>query len=614
MSDLPVPLPSGAAPPHAPAWLSHDALRWAEPRLPRWAEPRWPALALLLTVIAAILLEPEPPCEVAAPCGPDWLGMIQTGLAVVQLLWYFRLPELTLVSAPVLAVLVATEEFPQPATGDAANAAVIVALALGWAASWQRLALRRRQRRIVEQTAKGARHTLPDGIGPLRRGLVPIVAGLLLCAVAGVTVGLGLRGIHQDEQRAARAESVSAVVTGHGEETLRVRASDGSKLTVDAGFPDDYDTGSAVTVLSDGDWSRLAAEPYDAFGWQLLTLAAGLPGLTLLVVGVLARRRAAALRRAPVSVLRVLQRVDHNVDTWIYAADDTDGRTPLLRCLAYPVPGDRDAEDAEDGPPDEPEGDEDDEDGPLVDTRLREAVLYGLPCDAGELALVTANWDGDSTVLLTAGPARLPTGGKGPELVWPEEDSVEQRDPEPVERIAASMRPAGRPVRWGPGLFARCVAVLGAVFVAGVIKSVSDDLGVGALLPLLGLVWTPGVLAIFLNWRVTADRSGLWLVGAYKVRQVTWEELRGVGYTGGGVLEIRGVGGRTWAPPLGWPWMERRLRLRPSYVRAAEEISAMHTHPEFRPTEESPVSDHGLPLGPPLTVLYVLWAAAVFVL
>ncbi|XES01297.1 hypothetical protein HEP87_63095 [Streptomyces sp. S1D4-11] len=40
--------------------------------------------------------------------------MIQVGLAVVQLLWYVRLPELTLVSGPVLAVIVAVEEFPCP--------------------------------------------------------------------------------------------------------------------------------------------------------------------------------------------------------------------------------------------------------------------------------------------------------------------------------------------------------------------------------------------------------------------------------------------------------------------------------------------------------------------
>ncbi|MEV0735476.1 hypothetical protein AB0I51_05800 [Streptomyces sp. NPDC050549] len=609
MSDLPVPLPPGAAPASAPAWLSHDALRWADPRLPRWAEPRWPALALLLTVIAAILLEPEQPCTVAAPCGPDWLGMIQMGLAVVQLPWYFRLPELTLVSGPVLAVLVAVEEFPLPGTAEAANAAVIAALAFGWAASWQRLALRRRQRHLAEQAAAGVRHPLPEDIGPLRRGLVPVAAGFVLCAVAGVAVGLGLRGVHEDEQRAAKAESVSAVVIGHGEDTLRVRASDGSKRTVDAAYPDDYDTDSAVILLSDGDWSRLAAEPYDAFGWQLLTLAAGLPGLTLLAVGVLARRRAAALRRAPVPVLRVLQRVDHNVDTWIYAADDTAGRTPLLRCLAYPVIDD---EAGEDSP-----ADDEDEDWPDVDTRLREAVLYGPPYDVGELVIVTADWDGNRAVLLTSGPVRLPKGDQGPELERPVEDVVEQRDPKLVERAAVSMRPVARPVRWGPGVFTRCSAVLGAVFVAAVIKFALDEVRAGTLgwhvLPLLGLAFAPGGLADFLNWRVTADRSGLWLAGAYKVRHLTWEELRAVAYTGG-VLEIRRVDGKTWAPSLGWPWMERRLRVRPSYVRAVEEISAMHAHPELRPTEESQPRDRGLPLGPVLAVLYVLWAVALLIL
>jgi hypothetical protein len=122
----------------------------------------------------------------------------------------------------------------------------------------------------------------------------------------------------------------------------------------------------------------------------------------------------------------------------------------------------------------------------------------------------------------------------------------------------------------------------------------------------------PGVLATLLNWRVTADRSGLWLAGAYKVRHVTWEELRGAACTDG-VLEIGQVDGETWALSLGWPWMERRLRLRPSYVRAVEEISAMHAHPELRPADESPARDHGLPLGQVLAVLCVLWAVALLV-
>jgi hypothetical protein len=149
------------------------------------------------------------------------------------------------------------------------------------------------------------------------------------------------------------------------------------------------------------------------------------------------------------------------------------------------------------------------------------------------------------------------------------------------------------------------------------IKFVLDEVKAGSLgwhvLPLLGLASVPGALATFLNWRITADRSGLWLAGAYKVRHLSWDELRAVVYTGG-VIEIRRADGKTWEPSLGWPWMERRLRLRPSYVRAAEEISAMHTHPELRPTEESPARDHGLPLGPVLAVLYALWAAALLIL
>jgi len=582
--------------------------------LPGWAQPWWPVLALLMTVIAAMILEPEQPCTVAAPCGPDWVGMIQVGLALVQLWWYIRLPELTLVSGPVLAVIVAVEEFPLPDTAsDAANAAVIAALAFGWTASWQRFALRRRQRRLAEQAAAGVRHPLPEGIGRLRRGIVPIVAGLVLCIVAGVTTSLGLWGIHQDEQRAAKAESVSAVVLGKTEETLRVRTSDGSKRTVSASFPEDYDTGSVVTLLSDGDWTRLAAEPYDAFGWQLLTLAAGLPGLTFLAAGVLARRRAAVLRRGPVPVLRVLQRLDHNGDTWIYAADDTAGSVPLLRCLAYPVIDD---EASEFGPPDDDDED-DDEDWPRVDTRLREALLYGTPYDAGELVILAAALDGDRAVTLTAGPVRLPPGDQGPELQWPVEDAVEQPDPVLVGRTATSMRPVARPVRWGPSVFTRCAALLGAAIAAAMTKFVLDEVKAGSLgwhvLPMLGLASVPGALATFLNWRITADRSGLWLAGAYKVRHLTWDELRAAVYTGG-VIEIRRADRKTWEPSLGWPWMERRLRLRPSYVRAVEEISAMHAHPELRPTEESPVRDHGLPLGPVLAVLYTLWAAALLIL
>jgi hypothetical protein len=161
--------------------------------------------------------------------------------------------------------------------------------------------------------------------------------------------------------------------------------------------------------------------------------------------------------------------------------------------------------------------------------------------------------------------------------------------------------------------------VLGVVAVAALVKGVCDDVAGGsvgwAMLLLLGLLYLPGVLANFLNWRITADRSGLWLTGPWKVRHVPWDELRAAVYTrNGGVVELHRTAGETWAlPSLGWPWMERMLRIRPSYVRAVEEITAMQAHPELRPTEESPVRDHGLPLGPVMVLLLACWTAAVLI-
>ena len=153
---------------------------------------------------------------------------------------------------------------------------------------------------------------------------------------------------------------------------MRVRAPDGNR-TVAALYPEDYAVGSTVAVRVDGDWERLAAEPYDAFEWQLLTLAAGLRGLSFLAAGVLARRRAAALRRRPVPVLRALHGFDEAGSTCIYAADDIAGRTPILICAT--VPDDRDWDDEDDEENAEEGPDADDEGvSPFDDDRLYEAV------------------------------------------------------------------------------------------------------------------------------------------------------------------------------------------------------------------------------------------------
>ncbi|MFD0367374.1 hypothetical protein [Streptomyces sp. NPDC127114] len=426
MTQTSAPISVGPAFESVPAWLSADAAAWAGARPGWWARPLWSVLALLASVAAAIGLEPMAVCSEAAPCGPDWVGMVQFGLAVGMPYWFARLPELALVAAPVLAVIVAWEELP--ATGWAsrsANLAVIAALGLGWAAARARLAARRRQRDLVRQAgaaAVGHGWVKSTGAAPGRgrRGLVPIAVGALLCAVAVGAVVLGLRGVGEDERQAARATRTEAVVTGRTDMTLKVRTHDGRRLTVDALFPEDYRLESTVVVLEDGPWRRLAAEPYDAFDRQLAALAAGLPGLSLLTTGLLARRRAAALRRGEVPALRVLKRWDRKGRSWVYAADDTAGRRPLFSCVCLPVStgaGEHGKAGGVDDLDDVDEADDvDTADVCTVDGRvpfpaagLREAVMVGAPYEGGELAFVMTGGGAEASVVdCTVGPVRVP--------------------------------------------------------------------------------------------------------------------------------------------------------------------------------------------------------------
>ncbi|WNZ10171.1 hypothetical protein [Streptomyces sp. 11x1] len=610
MSETPVPIPSGSVPAGTPAWSSTDAASWAQAGPAPWAQPMWSVSALLVSVVWAIAVEPVPPCSDAAPCGPDWGGMAEMGLAVGLLFWLARLPELTLIAAPALAAIVAWGELPGAGRmSQAANVAVIGALAFGWAAARERLAARSGQRRIAERAA-GVRHRLPEPVGPLARGRLPLAAGLVLCAVAAVAVLLGLSGIRADEQHAARSVQATAQVISRGEESVQVRTDDERRITVDAFYPEDYRVGSTVTVLEDGSWRRLVAEPYDAFGWQLLVLVAGLPGLSLLMVGVLARRRAAALRRAPVPALRVLERTDHEGRTWVYAADDTAGRTALFSCLCTTTL----REDDEPADRTEAEGQHEHEvEDCSVDTRLHEAVLLGALYEGGELVLITTDHAGDPIVLRTVGPVRLPRTGKEPLLDAPgvtdtDSDTTEPEKQAWTDRIAATLTPTGRPVRWGPGPVSRTAGLALTAGVATGLSLAAQDLATDGfdwgLLPFLGLSILINLAAILLNWRVIADSTGLWLTGAWTVRHVPWEQLRAAKYTDEGGVEIHRSDGDAWRlTGMGERRLERRLRLRPSYARMTEEVTALHAHPQLRPTEPSTPREHGLPLGPFLLLL-----------
>lgn len=607
---------SGSVPAGTPVWSGEDAALWSGARNAPWARPLWSIWALLITVVWANAATPDRPCSDAVPCGTDWLGMAEMGLAVGLVYWLARLPELTLIAAPVLAAVVAWLELPDagPMT-VVANLSVLVALGFGWAAARERIAARSRQRGSAERAAR-VRHALPDLVGPLRRGTIPIGAGLLFLGAAVFCVAQGLAGVHSYQHRAERAVRISATVVSRSDEAVRVRTDDARSLTLlGVSYPEDYRIGDTVTVLEDGTWRGLVAEPYDAFGRQLSALAAGLPGGSMLVTGLLARRRAAALRRTPVPVLRVLERMDDEGRIWIYAGDDTVGRTPVF---AGRFTADR-------PDPDEPEAahrdDEADEEEPFtVDTRLHEAVMFGSPYDGGELVLATTGRDARPVVIRTTGPIRLPRPGKGPALATEKVTDTVTRLPDPrsvtgTDRVPEPLVPAGQPLRWAPGAVARAGGVaLALVITAGVAfvgrSLVTEGFGWRVLL-LPGLLAWSGSAAELLNWRVVADSSGLWLAGAWRVRHVSWKRLRSIRRTDEGSVEITTADGSTWRlRGPGLPRAERRLGLTPSYARMVEEVTALHAHPELRPAESVPPRDRGFPLGPVLLVLTILVAGA----
>ncbi|MFE4697989.1 hypothetical protein ACFRIC_13050 [Streptomyces sp. NPDC056738] len=608
---IPAPMPSRSAPAGAPLWSAEEAARWSRLRHASWARPLWSVLALLITVAWAIAAAPEPPCTDAAPCGADWPGMVEMGLAVGLLYWLARLPELTLVAAPALAVVVARLELPDAGPDSlAANLCVLGALAFGWAAARERLAARRRQRDLVEGAA-GVRHPLPGPLAPLRRGTIPIAAGLVLVAVAAFFVAQGLSGVRDDERHADRAARTVAKVVGRDDESVRVRTDDGRRLTLDSLYPEDHRPGSALTVLEDGSWRRLASEPYDATGPQLGVLAAGLPGLSLLVTGLLARRRAAALRRGPVPVLRVVERVDDDGLVWIHAGDDTAARLPVLGASFVadaPAPGTHEVI---------PKQRDDREDPFSAAVRPREAVLYGAPCDGGELLLVTTFRDGEPAVLRTSGSVRMPYPGRGPGRAPHLEPDTEGAEAHAAATpVPATLVTTGRPLSWGPGPLARTGgAALALTTIAGVALDtrtlVTDGIGVREVFFLLCLLTWVGIAAVLLNWRVTADGSGLWLTGGWKVRHVPWDGLRPVRCTKEGSVETRLPDGTEWRlPGVGVPNLERRFGLEPSYARMAQEVNALRHHPELRPTEPASRRARGLPLGPALLTLTATVALA----
>ncbi|WP_060883527.1 hypothetical protein, partial [Streptomyces caniscabiei] len=326
VSPPPRPLPAYAAPEGCVAWSGEKVEAWARTRPPLWVPARTRPLHLLAVVPGGLIVGfwlanfVELPAALAA-------------LVPLQLVWTLVRPEVVRFSAPALLLLLAWFGGPH----DVPALVGIVAATLTWAMAEIRLSKRRLQRQWALAATEGATATVPDEVGPVRRGRFLMGFGCLL-----TVVGAGV-------------------------------------LSTVSGWDVATDRHEVTLVL----WFMV--------GW----------GLTSLLSGWLGRRRAASLRGAPVPVLRVLVRDGADGDAEVFAADDVDALRPLFTVATEEWYADDDAdedEDADEGEAgEEREGgeardalldavdDDDDQPGPL-----REAVLYGLPHDGAEIVIVSA--------------------------------------------------------------------------------------------------------------------------------------------------------------------------------------------------------------------------------
>ncbi|WP_329412993.1 hypothetical protein OG802_22205 [Streptomyces sp. NBC_00704] len=455
-----------------------------------------------------------------------------------------------------------------------------------WAAVCLRLAARRRQRAAALTAAGGAAAVAPDGMGGRSpRGTFLLWAGLGLAAAGGA---------------------------------LR-----------------------AVTGAWDGPGGRQAVA---AAGWCL----AGL-GLTVLVSAALARHRAVGPRRGPVPVLRVLARVNGDLETEVFAADDLAARRPLFTVSTADGRGAPDhrvearADETDEGNEgdeargadrtggDEPaESAESAESAELRELRelvgggrvgpLREAVLYGAPFDGAEVVLLAAAAKAGAppVVETSLGPVRPVTEAalrrreRNERVRAVREGRREERREAAVALAAAAVEQAGpealgRVRRWRAGWADRLLVVPAALVLA---LLADDSVWRGVLSGIAATLIAALVLPRRLAWRITADRDGLWFNGLLGARRLAWEHVRAVEGEGGR-LRIRATRASfdEWrAHSLHWPWLERRLGVVHPYERAAAEITVLWRDPATRPTSQADERLRGRALWPLAIVVGALVA------
>lgn len=351
-------------------------------------------------------------------------------------------------------------------------------------------------------------------------------------------------------------------------------------------------------------------------------------GLTAVLSGLLGRRRAAVLRRAPAPVLRVLVRDNAEADTEVYAADDLGALRPLFTVsMSEPedegepffekADDDFDEEAAEAEMREALDRIDDEEPGPL-----REAVLYGTPYDGAEILLVSADEEPGEPPLTerSQGPVRPLSDRFGrSRIVGEKRAGTRKAAYQELGRLAAEAAAAelgsGAVRRWRAGWMDRLTAV---VVVLWFVPVALNESGWFWRYVLVGSLALGGALTLprRLAWTVTADREGLWFNGLRRIHHIAWDDIRVVRCKGAELkIDSRRAGFPTWTMyGTRWAKLELRRGWTHPYERTAAEITAMWQDPALRPTGTATERERGRPLWPLTVALAAVFAVALVLL
>ncbi|WP_406455407.1 hypothetical protein OH768_19770 [Streptomyces sp. NBC_01622] len=551
-------LPASALPDGCVSWRGEHPRRWTLALPPRRMSVRLRLVHVKLAVLSGWL-------SAAALLYYGGLPPYLAAVLPLQLIWVLWRPEIVWYSASVLFVaVVGYASWPPHASWWVLGGVVLPALVLSVPPAEYRTRASARQQEAALAASEGVTARLPDAGRPVRRGRFLIRAGALLLVPGAVLTALAPLVPHAEDQRAAAMTGVYVI---------------------------------------------------------------GL-GLTVLLSGVQGRRRARALRQAPAPVLRVLVRESAHGDTEILAADDPAALRPLFRVAVSEQEDSADRADKDPEDPDDVDGLLDALDDALSDGLpaersgpLREAVLYGTPYDGAEILIVSAapKPGGRPVTQWSTGPVRpLSESGVRRRLVREKRAAVRaaRNDARHEELVAAVRAESAEPVpvrRWRAGPVDWLAAFLMAQCGVWLYWIATDEsLWHRALLFLIGLRGATRI-PVKLSWRITADRTGIWLNGLLWPRHIPWDDLRSARREGFD-LKLRRRGGDSWvvAAPHSARLQRARGRIHP-YDALAAELSAMIAEPALRPTGGSGEKERGRPLWPYAALLAVVWAVLVAV-